>query len=187
MTWANRAVLAALLVLLPLLGHADGATDRRAATDKLLDALKAAPSEAMAAPLEAQIVQMWFEAGTPAVTLLMSRGVRELKAGANDEAVDVFSDALILDPKLAEAYHQRAIARFHAGDTPGAVRDLEATLKLEPRAFPALRTLAEIAAAREDWKSAFTAWQKLLEINPKTPGGEDRLRELKRKAFGEAA
>src|SRR4051794_40167139 len=107
MKGTGRAALVALLVLLPLIGHAaDRATDRRAATDKLLDALKAAPSEAMAAPLEAQIVQMWFEAGTPAVTLLMSRGVRELKAGANDEAVDVFSDAIVLDPNLAEAYHQ---------------------------------------------------------------------------------
>lgn len=184
------ALVAALLLPLTTLaqgGGDRGAGDRHAVTGKLLDALKTAPSEDVAAPLEAQIRQMWLEAGTPAVTLLMSRGLRELKAGAADEAVEVFSDAITLDPNLPEAYHQRALARYHAGDTVGAVRDLEATLQREPRAFTALRTLAEIAAAREDWQNALTAWQKLMEIDPKTPGGEDRLRELKRKVFGEDA
>jgi tetratricopeptide (TPR) repeat protein len=161
--------------------------NRRADTDRLLDALKAAPSEEMAAPLESQVRQRWLEAGTPAVTLLMSRGLRDLQSEQNDDAVDVFTDAITLDPNLAEAYHQRAIARYHAGDTPGAIRDIEETLQHEPRDFAALRTLAEISAAREDWKGAYAAWQKLLEIDPKTRDGEDRLKEFKRKAFGEDA
>jgi tetratricopeptide (TPR) repeat protein len=156
-------------------------------TNRLLDALKAAPNEAMAAPLEAQVHQRWLEAGTPAVSLLMSRGLRDLKAQANDDAVDAFTDAITLDPDQAEAYHQRAIARYRAGDTPGAIRDIEETLRREPRNFAALRTLAEISAARQDWKGAYAAWQKLLEIDPKTPGGADQLKALRRKAFGETA
>jgi len=113
--------------------------------------------------------------------------LRAMKGQATDDAVEAFSDAITLDPNLAEAYHQRAIARYHTGDTEGAIRDLEATLTREPRDFAALRTLSEISAAREDWKGAYNAWTKLLEIDPKTPGGEDRLKELKRKAFGEDA
>ena len=42
-----------------------------------------------------------------------------------------------------------------------------------------------IAAAREDWKSAYAAWQKLIDLDPRTPGGDARLKELKRKAVGE--
>ena len=49
----------------------------------------------------------------------------------------------------------------------------------------AFRTLADIATAREDWKGAYAAWQKVMELDPKTPGGEERLRLLKRKAVGE--
>jgi tetratricopeptide (TPR) repeat protein len=184
-----RGFLPLLLVLLPVAllspAHADRPSDRRESINTLLDALKKAPSEEVAAPIEAQIRQLWANAGTPAVTLLMSRGLRELKAGDNDQAIEDFGSAITLDPTMAEAYHQRAIARYHAGDTAGAITDLEAALRQEPRDFAALNTLSRIAEARENWKGAFDAWQKLLEIDPKTPGGEDRLKELRRKAFGE--
>ena len=161
--------------------------DRRAAIDKLLGALQSAPSEEIAGPLEQQIRQLWLNSGTPAVTLLMSRGLREMKADANQDAIEDFSAAITLDPNLAEAYRQRAIARFSAGDAPGAIADLQATLQREPHSFAAFETLATIAEARKDWKSAYAAWQKLLEIDPKTPGGQERLKDLRRHALGEEA
>jgi cytochrome c-type biogenesis protein CcmH/NrfG len=178
------------LLVLSLLGlyaaaQAQTAPDKRASIDHLLDALKAAPDEQTAAALEAQLEQTWLRAGSPAVTLLMSRGIRSLQAGETDEAVDSFSDAITLQPDTGEAWHQRALARYHAGDVTGAIHDLEETVRLEPRDFSAFRTLADIAAAREDWKGAFAAWQKVMELDPKTPGGEERLRLLKRKAVGE--
>jgi cytochrome c-type biogenesis protein CcmH/NrfG len=135
--------------------------------------------------VEGQLEQTWLRAGSPAVTLLLGRGLRTLQAGQDDEAVDSFSDAITLQPEVAEAWHQRAVARYHSGDVAGAIRDLEETVRLEPRDFMAFRTLADIAAAREDWKGAYTAWQKVMELDPKTSGGEERLRLLKRKALGE--
>ena len=174
-----------MVCVLPGLAAAQTPAEKRVAVNKLLDALKAAPSETVAAPLEHQIRALWATEGTPAVTLLMSRGLRELQAGADDDAIEDFGDAIVLDPALAEAYRERAIARYHAGDTAGAIRDLEATVQREPRDFAAFETLSQIAEAREDWKGAYAAWQKVLEIDPKAPGGEDRLNELKRKALGE--
>ena len=76
-------------------------------------------------------------------------------------------------------------ARFAAGDTQGAVADIQATLQHEPRSFAAFETLAEISMARNDWKGAYEAWQKVLELDPKTPGGADRLKDLRRRALGE--
>lgn len=170
---------------LPHLAMAQSPADKRAAASKLLDALQNAPNEEVAAPLEAQIRQLWANGGTPAVTLLMSRGLRELHAGAMDDAIEDFGDAITLDPTLAEAYRQRAVARYQSGDTAGAIADLQATVQREPRDFAAFETLARIAEAHEDWKGAYAAWQKVMEIDPKTPGGEERLNELKRKALGE--
>ncbi len=180
-----RLLVALLMVAFPLLAQAQRPDQRQESINSLLDALKNVPSEEMAAPIEAEIRKLWVTAGSPAVTLLMSRGLRELKAGDDDQAIEDFGSAITLDPTLAEAYHQRAIARYHAGDTPGAIADIEATLRQEPRHFAALETLSHIAEARENWKGAFEAWRKVLEIDPKTEGGEDRLKELKRKAFGE--
>ena len=159
--------------------------EKRAAVDRLLDALKAAPDTQTAAGLEEQLQQTWLRAGSPAVTLLMSRGLRSLQAGQTDEATQSFSDAIILQPDVDAAWHQRALARYHAGDVNGAIRDLEQTIRLEPRNFAAFRSLAQIAEAREDWKGAYAAWQKVMELDPKTPGGEERMRVLKRKAVGE--
>lgn len=164
---------------------AQSPAEKRAATDRMLDALKTAPNEQAAAGLESQLEQTWLRAGSPAVTLLISRGLRALQAGQDNEAMQSFSDALTLQPDVAEAWHQRALARYHAGDVNGAIRDLQETLRLEPRNFSAFRTLTEIATAREDWKGAYAAWQKVMELDPKTPGGEERLRLLKRKAVGE--
>jgi cytochrome c-type biogenesis protein CcmH/NrfG len=160
-------------------------TEKRSATDHLLDALKVAPDEQSAAGLEGQLEQTWLRAGSPAVTLLMSRGLRSMQSGQDNEAVDSFTDAITLQPDVAEAWHQRALARYHAGDVNGAIHDLEETVRLEPRDFAAFRTLANIATAREDWKGAYAAWQKVMELDPKTPGGDERLRLLKRRALGE--
>lgn len=182
----GRLFIAALVLLaLGAPASAQSPAEKRAATDRMLDALKTAPNEQAAAGLESQLEQTWLRAGSPAVTLLISRGLRALQAGQDDEAVQSFSDALTLQPDVAEAWHQRALARYHAGDVNGAIRDLQETVHLEPRNFSAFRTLTEIATAREDWKGAYAAWQKVMELDPKTPGGEERLRLLKRKAVGE--
>jgi cytochrome c-type biogenesis protein CcmH/NrfG len=191
---AGGCVLVAVLVL-PLLAPdmrtqaqeagAPSTNDKRTNIDRMLDALKVAPDEQAAAELEGQVQYTWLHAGTPAVTLLMSRGLRSLQSGQDTEAIESFTDAITLAPDVAEAWHQRAIARYHSGDVTGAIRDLEETVRLEPRDFAALRTLADIATAREDWKGAYAAWQKVMELDPKTPGGDARLRELKRHAVGE--
>ena len=183
--WLCLLVLAITPALARTPALAQTPAERAAALDRLLDALKAAPSAEAAAPLEQQIMQRLVQAGSPVVTLLMSRGAREMQADSAQQAIEDFTDAITLDPNLAEAYHQRAVARFAAGDTPGAIADIEQTLQHQPRDFAALRTLAAIAESRKDWKGAYAAWQKLLEIDPKTPGGEDKLKDLHRRAFGE--
>jgi tetratricopeptide (TPR) repeat protein len=189
---AMRRFLLPLLLLMcvsPAFAQNTGgpAAEKRAALDRMLGTLKAAPSEEVAGPLEQQIRHLWLNGGTPAVTLLMSRGLREMKADATQDAIEDFSAVITLDPNLAEAYHQRGIARFSAGDLPGAIADIQATLQREPRSFAAFQTLAAIAESRKDWKGAYDAWQKVLEVDPKTPGGQERLKDLRRHALGEEA
>jgi tetratricopeptide (TPR) repeat protein len=180
-------MLAALVT--PITGPALAQTqaEKKAAISQMLDALKAAPTEDMAGTIDSRLRRLQLEAGTPAVTLLMSRGLRDLAAAQFDEAIIAFTDAIILDADLAEAWHQRAVARHRSGDTPGALRDLSEALRREPRSYAVFRTLTDIATAREDWKSALAAWEKLMDLAPKLPGAGDRLRELRRKVYGQDA
>lgn len=161
------------------------AAERKAEMDRILDALKTAGNEQEAAALERQIRQMWLNAGTPAVTLLLGRGVRELSAGSAPEAIQDLEAALALDPDSVEAWHHLAMARFSGGDTRGAISAIGETLKREPRHFAALQSLSRFAESREDWKGAYEAWSKAMEIAPKLEGGEAKLKDLRRRAFGD--
>ena len=151
----------------------------------LLDALHAAPSPAVAQALEAQLQEAWLNAGTPAVRLLMGRGLRELKADNYQEAVQAFGDVVTLDPNSAEGYRQLALARYAAGDPRGAIEDLALAVQHEPRDFLAYKTLADISEQRQDWKGAYEAWQKVLALDPNTPDAQERLKRLQVKALGQ--
>lgn len=151
----------------------------------LLDALHAAPSPGVAQAIEAQLQEAWLNAGTPAVRLLMSRGLRELKADNYKEAVQAFSDVVTLDPNSAEGYRQLALARYAAGDPRGAIEDLARAVQHEPRDFLAYKTLADISEQRQDWKGAYEAWQKVLTLDPNTPDAQERLKRLQVKALGQ--
>ncbi|CAH2604810.1 Tetratricopeptide repeat protein [Rhodovastum atsumiense] len=181
-----RLLLVAMLLLLALPAGAQRPDARKAELDQLFTALKAAPTEAAGAAIEGRIRQIWQQQGSPAVMLLLNRGSRDLSQGEADVALDALDDALVLAPDYPEAWLRRALARFHRGDYAGAIRDIEATLSREPRYFPALQTLSRIAEAQGNWKGALAAWEKVLEITPRTAEAQDRLEMLRRKVFGES-
>ncbi len=182
----RAAALAVLLALMVLPVSAQPRPDaRKAELDTLLNALKVAPNEEAAGAIEGRVKQLWLESGSPAATLLMGRGLRDLANNAAGDAQDDFDAVLALEPELAEAYDRRAVARYLQGDYTGAIIDIQATLQREPRSFMAFQGLSRIAEARGDLKGALVAWRRALELDPKSPGGDTRLRELVRKVEGE--
>ena len=62
--------------------------------------------------------QRWFERGFSAVDI--------------DERVRCYGEAIRLTPNLAEAYHNRGIARNETGDLDGALRDFNEAIRLKP-------------------------------------------------------
>jgi cytochrome c-type biogenesis protein CcmH/NrfG len=153
--------------------------------DQLFSALKAAPTEEAAGVVESRILDTWVQQATPAVRLLLARGYRDLGQHAASDAFDSYDGAVTLQPEIAEAWHGRAMARFGLGDTAGAIGDIEQALQREPRDFAALADLSRIAESQGNWKGALAAWQKVLDLAPHTPGGDDRRQELEHKANGQ--
>lgn len=181
------ALLLAAGVLAALPAAAESRTQAtQAQLDRLFAALRAAPDETAAGRLEARIRQLWLRQATPAVALLLARGDRDMENDAIAEAITDFDAVLDLAPDFAEGYDRRAVARANAGDYAGAVRDIEAALRHDPRNFAALHTLSRIAELQGNWKGALDAWRKSLDIDPRTPGGAARLEMLRKKVEGEA-
>ena len=153
--------------------------------DRLFGLLKVAPDETTAGAVESSIQGQWLAQATPATKLLLMHGFQELSSNPGD-ALDDFDGALDLQPDLQEGWHGRAAARSRLGDYAGAERDIAEVMKREPRQFRALQDLSNIAEQRQDWKGAYDAWSHAMELDPKTSGGADRLKDLKRRAFGDS-
>lgn len=178
---AMRAL--ALLLLLALPAYAQPS---EAGLSEMFAQLKAAPDAGAAAELEQKIATAWLNAATPAVRLLLESGMRALAAHAATEAVQDFDAATTLQPTLAEAWSERALAHFHAGDGAAAVVDIAHAITLDPQHFTAFETLSYVAESRGDWAGALAAWQKVLAIDPETAGGGKRLKMLERRALGQS-
>ena len=186
----RRGFLALTLLAAALLAAPAGAETRAQARqvqlDHLFKALRTAPDEDTAGMIEGRIRKLWAEQASPAAALLMTRGNRELHNDAAGDAIDDFSAVLDLEPDYAEGYTHRAVARAAAGDYAGAVGDIQAALAHDPRNFAALQALSRIAEQQGNWQGALDAWQKALDIDPRMPGGADRLQMLIGKVEGEA-
>ena len=180
------AILAAALLATPAAAETRAQAARQAQLDHLFTALRAAPDEATAGMIESRIRRLWAEQPSPAAALLMARGDRELHGDAEGDAIADFDAVLDLEPDYAEGYTHRAVARAAAGDVAGAVRDIQAALAHDPRNFAALQALSHIAEQQGNWQGALDAWQKALDIDPRMPGGADRLQMLIGKVEGEA-
>jgi tetratricopeptide (TPR) repeat protein len=137
----RHALLAVFLLLAaPALAQAPPAPSseqRRADLDRLFEDLRRAPDDIAAQAIENRIRTLWGQAISPALALLMRRGVRNLEANAPGEAVEDFDAVLALEPDIAEALVMRAEALARAGEPRQAAEDLRRALALEPRHFGA--------------------------------------------------
>jgi tetratricopeptide (TPR) repeat protein len=177
----------ALILALPAApALAQGPAQRpRLTLDQMFEALKLAPDDASARAVEAQIWHVWMQGGSPAVQLLIRRGLRHLETRSLDDAIEDFDAVIALAPELPEGWNKRATAYFLLGDYDNAIRDIQETLAREPRHFGALAGLSHILEARNDMLGALRAYERALAIHPRMAGHEQRLKELRRKALGE--
>ncbi|MFC0384537.1 tetratricopeptide repeat protein [Muricoccus vinaceus] len=165
--------------------RAGAAEARRAELDRLLDGLPQAPDEAAAAPIQARIQALWAEGGSPAVGLLLRKGLRAMQAHESADAVEDLDAAITLQPDFPESWVLRGRAQAAAGDRAAAAADLREALRLEPRHFGALAALSELQEEAGDAGGALRSLEAALRINPFLPGGEARRRELTRRALGD--
>lgn len=140
-----------------------------AALDTLFAQLRFAPDEPTARQIAQSIWRVWTEPSDPA----LKRRMAEVIAGGgfNGPAAQLpLLDALVRDyPDYAEAWNQRATARFLTGDNEGSLADIEKTLALEPRHFGALAGRALILHGLGRMDEALEAIKAALDIHPYLP------------------
>ncbi len=105
-------------------------------------------------------------------------GVALLEQFKHKEGAEAFKRALQIDPKLALARINLAIALFNVPDLPGAQREAQAAIGLAPDAPQPHYILGLIAKSQGRAEDAIAAFQRVLKIDARDPGANINLGQV---------
>ena len=122
--------------------------------------------------------------GSPVADLLLKRGYGALDAGDTVGAIGHLTALVEHAPDFAPGWAARAEAFYLHGQMGPAAADLERTLVIEPRYWPALTQLATMLEELGSEGAALSAYRQSLSINPHQVEAEDGLARLRAVAEG---
>lgn len=139
---------------------------RKPVLDELFERLAASKDEEEANGIAGAIERVFQRSGSDTADLLLNRAQTALHRKQNKTAVEVLDKLVEIEPDWAEAWTQRATARFMDGDRSGAVEDLGQALAREPRHFGALSGLASVLYSMGFEKRALEVFRRSLAVRP---------------------
>ena len=142
------------------------ANDRDVELDKLfLELKKNIPS--LSSGIAQQIWMLWSTHPTDQkLTSILDEGSRLVQDQKLVRAIDVFSDAIELDPTWAEAWNKRATVYYMIGEFQKSQDDIDKVLELESRHFGALAGQGMVNIKLKNYDKAKKSYQKAQEIYP---------------------
>lgn len=154
--------------------------------EALFKRLKTAQSPQSANAITGLIWQTWMTSGNINIDFLLRQSRMAIREGSVQEAYGALDRVIKIAPNFAEGWNRRATLHYMQGRYRDSVADILKTLELEPRHFGALSGLGMIYMAEKRWGAALKAYEKALEVNPWLHNGKALLKELKRRADGQA-
>ena len=141
------------------------ANERDAQLDKLFLELK---KNISSSPSIAQkIWTLWSTHPTDEkLTSILDEGSRLVQDQKLNRAIDVFTEAIELDPNWAEAWNKRATVLYMVGEFQKSQDDIDKVLELEERHFGALAGQGMVNIKLKNYDKAKRSYQKAQEIYP---------------------
>ena len=142
------------------------ANDRDVELDKLfLELKKNIPS--LSSGIAQQIWRLWSTHPTDQkLTSILDEGSRLVQDQQLNRAIDVFTEAIELDPTWAEAWNKRATVFYMVGEFQKSQDDIDKVLELEKRHFGALAGQGMVNIKLKNYDKAKRSYQKAQEIYP---------------------
>ena len=153
-------------------------------SDQMFDDLQSAQSSEEAKDTALDIWAAWMESGSDAADLIMERAVNAQAAGRLELARALYDRVILIQPNYAEAWHRRASLFLEQQAVDEALRDLNETLRLEPRHFGAWAVLGGVLETLGARTEAVEAYQEALKIYPEMPTAKSAIARLKREKIG---
>jgi tetratricopeptide (TPR) repeat protein len=139
-----------------------GATVQEA--ELLSELSRADPVDANA--IERELQAIWGKSGSPAMDLLLKRGMQAMERGATAVAIEHLPALTDHAPGFARGWYERARAYFVAGLYGPSVADLERALALNPNDYDAIFALGTIFEQFRDPENAYQAYLRAKAIHP---------------------
>lgn len=173
----HSRLFAALLISIAGTSAFADQTDPR--LNDLFNKLRNAQDEAQTAQTANEIWKIWFEHPDPEVARMLREAVALKDAGDLDQALEQVNMVIERAPDFAEAWNQRAVIYFNVGYYDASLRDVEQTLKLEPRHFAALSGRGMCLLGLHDAEEALIAFEEALDVAPWLPNARHHAAVLR--------
>jgi tetratricopeptide (TPR) repeat protein len=159
---ALSLALAAPVVAAPVLN--DSARGER--LDQLFQNLKSAQSQSDALAAEQEISSIWLQSGDPSIDRQMQIAIQAMDGLYYDSALKVLSTIIVNRPDYVEAYNKRATLYYMVGNYQESLKDIDETLKLEPRHFGAIAGKGMVYLKLNQPQQALAAFKDALAVDP---------------------
>jgi len=126
----------------------------------------------------------WTDSGSATVNALMNFAKQSMDKRKFAEAEDLLDQVVVLAPDYSEGWNRRATLYFLMRQYGKSIRDIEQTLRYEPRHFGALAGLGMILQQVGNNKKALATWYKLLEIYPANTQAQQAVIQLEENFTG---
>lgn len=177
--------LAILVAIIAILATHGSRGNEKSLEDRLFEQLQTAPPE-MSMKIEQQILDLWSDAGSPALNLLLQRGRQAMVTKNYQTAVDHFTVLTELAPEFAEGWNARATARYLMQQYALSIADIAATLELNERHFGALNGLALIMEKYGEDTAALKVYKDIQQLHPNRNGLAGTIGRLQKKLIAES-
>ncbi len=100
-------------------------------------------------------------------------------AGKYPDAIRWYQESLTLNPKDVNVSTDLGVSYYYNKETDRAIQQLEHSLQIDPSHAKTLLNLGVVRAfGKQDLKGATEVWQKLVEVAPQSPEGQQARRAL---------
>ena len=99
-----------------------------------------------------------------------AKGIDAIQNQNYSKAIEYFNKAIAVNPKHAEAYHNRGVAKGRLGEHSEAIKDFNQTIKINPKLAEAYNNRGKAKGELKKYPEAIEDFNKALEINPNYDG-----------------
>ena len=166
----KKNLLYLVLILFASISYAED--NYKIELDNLFNQLKTTSSSTTAKVIETKIWDLWTtHPSEESLTNLLAKGSYYMSQNQLTSAHNVFSKAIELDPKWAEAWNKRATVLYLMGSYELSQNDIDEVLKLEKRHFGALSGQGMVQTALKNYQKAIDSYIEAHKVYPamKTP------------------